>query len=68
MDSLPVYGYQVHAFQVTDISTKTYAEKMIDAPLVKATGKGWNAEAMHTVDAHQIGSNQWIAAVDALGD
>lgn len=68
MDCLPVYGYQVHAFQITDISTKTYAEKMIDAPVVKATGKGWNAEAMHTVDAHQIGRNLWIAAVDALGD
>jgi hypothetical protein len=67
MDCLPVYGYQVHAFRVTDISTKTYAEKMIDAPLVKASSEGWNAEAMHTVDAHQIGKNQWIAAVDALG-
>jgi hypothetical protein len=28
---------------------------------------GWNAEAMHHVDAHRIGGNQWIAAVDALG-
>lgn len=67
MDCLPVYGYQVHAFEVTDITTSTYAEKMIDTPVVKASGKGWNAEAMHTVDAHQIGQNQWIAAVDALG-
>jgi hypothetical protein len=57
----------VHAFQITDISTKTYAEKMIDTPVVKASSKGWNAEAMHTVDAHLIGRNQWIAAVDALG-
>jgi hypothetical protein len=40
---------------------------MIDAPVVKASSKGWNAEAMHHVDAHQIGGNQWIAAVDALG-
>jgi hypothetical protein len=66
-DCLPVYGYQVHAFQITDISTKTYAEKMIDAPVVKASSKGWNAQAMHHVDAHQIGRNRWIAAVDALG-
>jgi hypothetical protein len=67
MDCLPVYGYQVHAFEVTDISTKTYAEKMIETPVVKASGQGWNAETMHHVDAHQIGRNQWIAAVDALG-
>ena len=40
---------------------------MIDAPVVKASSKGWNAEAMHHVDAHQIGRNRWIAAVDALG-
>jgi len=67
MDCVPTYGYQVHAFQITDLSTKTYAEEVIDAAVVKASGQGWNADAMHHVDAHQIGSNQWIAAVDALG-
>ena len=68
MDCLPVYGYQVRAFQITELSTKSYAEKMIETPVVKASSHGWNAEAMHTVDAHQIGKNQWIAAVDALGN
>jgi hypothetical protein len=67
MDSVPTYGYQVHVFQIMDLSTKTYAEKMIDAAVVKASGQGWNADAMHHVDAHEIGRNQWIAAVDALG-
>lgn len=67
MDCLPVYGYQVHAFEVTDISTTTYAEKMVETPVVKASRHGWNAESMHHVDAHQIGTNKWIAAVDALG-
>jgi hypothetical protein len=66
-DCYPTYGNQVHAFQITDISTKTYAEKMIDAPLVKASSKGWNAEAMHHVDAYQLAMNKWIAVVDALG-
>lgn len=66
-DCYPTYGNQVHAFQITDISTRTYAEKMIDTPLVKASSKGWNAEAMHHVDVHQIGKNRWIAVVDALG-
>ena len=40
---------------------------MIDTPLVKASSKGWNAEAMHHVDAQQTGKNRWIAIVDALG-
>lgn len=67
MDCLPVYGYQVHAFEITEISTTKYAEKMLETPVVKASGRGWNAEAMHHVDTHQIGRNQWIATVDALG-
>lgn len=66
-DCYPTYGNQVHAFQITDISTTIYSEKMIDSPLVRASSKGWNAEAMHHVDAHEIGRNKWIAAVDALG-
>jgi len=66
-DCYPTYGNQVFAFQVTDISTTTYKEKMIETPLVKATSEGWNSDAMHHVDLHQIGKNKWIAAVDALG-
>ncbi len=66
-DCYPTYGSQVHAFQITDISSSTYVETMIETPLVKASSKGWNAEAMHHIDAHQIGKDKWIAAVDALG-
>jgi len=66
-DCYPTYGNQVFAYQVTDISTTAYKEKVIDIPIVKATSKGWNAEAMHHVDLHQINNNMWIAAVDALG-
>ena len=57
-DCYPTYGYQVRAFEITDISPTTYSEKMIEAPLVKATSKGWNAEAMHHVDAQQTGKNR----------
>ena len=67
-DCDPTYGNQVFAFQITDISTTAYKEKMIDVPLVKASSKGWNADAMHHVDAHQISRNKWIAAIDALGN
>ena len=67
-DCDPTYGNQVHAFQITEISPSAYKEKMIEAPLAKASGRGWNAEAMHHIDVHQIGENKWIAAVDALGE
>jgi hypothetical protein len=67
MDCYPTYGNQVHAFQVTEITTKNYAEKMIYAPLVKVSSKGWNSEAMHHIDVHQLAVNKWIAVIDALG-
>jgi hypothetical protein len=66
-DCYPTYGNQVLAFRITDISPTTYSETMIETPIVKASSNGWNAEAMHHVDVHQIGKNKWIAAVDALG-
>jgi len=64
-DCYPTYGNQVHAFRITDISPTTYSERMIEAPLVQSSSKGWNAESMHHVDARQLGENSWIAAVDA---
>ncbi len=67
MDCSPTYGSQVRAFQVTDLSSGTYSEKMIEAPLVKASAEGWNALAMHHLDALQTGPKQWIGVVDALG-
>ncbi len=66
-DCEPTYGNQVHAFIIKDISTTAYSEKMIDTPIVKATSNGWNAEAMHNVDAQQTGRRKWEAVVDALG-
>ena len=66
-DCYPTYGNQVWAFEVTDISPKTYAEKRVETPVVKMTSQGWNGEAVHHVDAHEIGKGNWIAVVDALG-
>ena len=66
-DCYPTYGRAVRAFQITEISPTTYAEKMVEAPVVEASGKGWNSEGMHHVDAQRTGTGQWIAVVDALG-
>ena len=66
-DCVPTYGYQVRAFKITELSPTTYAETAVEKPLVKATSQGWNARAMHHVDALQTGDHEWIAVVDALG-
>ncbi len=66
-DCEPTYGNQVHAFKITEMTPESYAETMVEKPLVKASSEGWNAEAMHHVDAHKLSEGQWIAVVDALG-
>ena len=66
-DCYPTYGRAVLAFQITDISPTSYTEKMVETPVVQASGEGWNSTAMHHVDAQQTATGQWIAVVDALG-
>jgi hypothetical protein len=66
-DCDPTYGNSVHAFRITDLSTSAYSEQMVQKPLIKATSSGWNAEAMHHVDALRTADGKWIAIVDALG-
>lgn len=66
-DCAPTYGLQVFASKITTLNPTAYAETKIATPLVKASSQGWNARAMHHVEAHRIGSGRWMAAVDALG-
>ena len=66
-DCYPTYGRAVRAFQITEITSTTYAETIVEAPVVEASGKGWNSDGMHLVDAQRTGTGQWIAVVDALG-
>jgi hypothetical protein len=65
--SYPKYGYALRAFRITQLSPAAYVEEMGETPLVEASGKGWNSDAKHPVDARQIGARQWIAGVDGLG-
>lgn len=63
-DDDPSYGIQVFAFEITELSEKSYVEKMVsEKPVVNMTGKGWNSAGMHHVDLHRIG-DKWIATVD----
>src|SRR5262249_12152063 len=66
-DCYPTYGRAVRAFRIVDISPTTYVETMGEAPIVGASGKGWNSDGMHHVDAQRTGAGKWIAVVDAIG-
>lgn len=64
-DCESVYGKQVLAFEITELTTETYQEKPVKTnPIIKASGYGWNKLGMHTIDPHQIDNNKWIACVD----
>ena len=66
-DDYPIYGNAVRAFEVTELTTKTYEEKEIPGnPLLKATGRGWNKRGMHHIDPHQLNNGKWIACVDGF--
>jgi len=64
-DGLPDYGRQVRAFETTELTTLTYKEKeVVENPILKPSGRGWNADGMHNIDPHKIAENRWIACVD----
>jgi hypothetical protein len=66
-DDYPTYGNQVRAFIITELTTSTYKEEeYYENPILKASGKGWNADGMHHIDPHQIDENYWIACVDGF--
>ena len=64
-DCDPAYGQRVYVFEITEMTPTTYHEKAaLDHPIIKGSGKGWNAERMHHVDLHQCEEGHWIASVD----
>lgn len=69
MDVRPSQGtHQVWAFEITQLSTTSYSERPVSQdPILKPDGKGWNAQAMHQIDPHQVEDGHWIASVDGFG-
>jgi hypothetical protein len=60
-----VYGYQVRAFAISELTTTTYVEAAVKTtPVITASGSGWNKRGMHHVDPHCINGETWIACVD----
>jgi len=61
----PKYGTEVRAFEVTELSVTTYAERpMAQNPILGPSGSGWNRHGMHHLDAHLLEDGQWIACAD----
>ena len=56
----------VFAFQITRLSTEEYQEVPVkDQPVIGPTGRGWNADRMHHIDAHLLPDvKTWRAYVD----
>lgn len=65
-DCDPDYGIRVFAFQITKLSPEEYKEVPVKTePVISPSGKGWNADRMHHVDAHLLPDGKtWRAYVD----
>ncbi len=64
-DGVPIYGNKVRAFEVDLLTTTAYEEHEIDeSPILKASRSGWNAAAMHHIDAHVLPDGNWVACID----
>ena len=64
----PIGTHQVMAYEIIEITPTSYSEILAqEAPVVQASGSGWNGQAMHQLDPVQVGENSWIASVDGFG-
>jgi hypothetical protein len=68
MNCIPNYGNSVRAFRITELTKSSYSEEPMDTPLILATSRGWNAHAMHHLDAFKGQGKQWFGIVDAAGE
>jgi hypothetical protein len=66
-DCCPVYGTEVRAFEITELTNTTYQEQPVDlSPIIQASGESWNQSGMHHIDPHSSLDGQWVACVDGF--
>jgi hypothetical protein len=59
------YGTAVRAFQVTELTTTSYAETELGPAPILGPGKAsWNGRGMHHVDPQRAADGSWLACVD----
>lgn len=61
----PVYGTEVRAYEILEMTEHTYLERATGpVPVLAGSGAGWNRFGMHHLDAHARADGSWLAAVD----
>ena len=61
----PVYGTEVRAFEIYELSTTTYSERQVgDRPIIGPGTEAWNRHGMHHIDPHPLEDGSWLACVD----
>lgn len=64
-DCDPIYGTQVRAFEVIELTPTLYREREVyRRPILTGSGTGWNGSGMHHIDPHLLADGSWIACVD----
>ncbi|MCB8985997.1 MAG: hypothetical protein H6659_19365 [Ardenticatenaceae bacterium] len=64
-DGLLRYGHQLHLIEITELTTTTYAERLVEpSPWLAPGNAAWNSHGMHQVDLLPNGVGQWLACVD----
>jgi hypothetical protein len=60
-----LYGSEVLAFEITELTQTRYSERPLAArPVLGGSGAGWNACGMHHIDPHLLSDGRWLACVD----
>ncbi len=65
-DSYPEYGSQVRGFKIHTLTPLAYEESELSGPILRGSGRGWNAARMHHVDPHLCSVGRWLACVDGF--
>ncbi len=66
-DCYPIYGTQVRAFEINELSATGYGEREVfESPVLAGGGIGWNESGMHHIDPHCLEDGKWMACVDGF--
>lgn len=66
-DVYPVYGTQVYAFEIQELTSNSYKERQVSKqPILNAGSDEWNNGGMHHIDAHRLDNGRWRACVDGF--
>ena len=64
-NAYPVYGTELRAFEVYELSTTTYGERQVGGgPILGPGSDAWNRHGMHHIDPHHLEDGSWLACVD----